>query len=95
VKDCPGLFKVTRLAPLHAVRFDGTREHAQAIIGWIRDWHDGEVAVGHFQSGTLYQPLRSGEVMSAQQGWWIVQIMRLKFVAYHPDVFPQVFEVMP
>lgn len=95
MSDLPGLLKVTRLTPLQAVRFDGTREHALAIIGWICEWHDNEVASGHFQSGMLYQPLRSGEVISAAQGWWIVQIMRLKFVAYHPDLFPDVFEVVP
>jgi hypothetical protein len=90
-----GLVKVARLTPLEAVRFDGSRAHAEAIIEWIREAHDYEVPAGHYQSATVYQPVRSGDVLAASEGWWIVRLRRLDFVAYAPAAFPTIFEVVP
>ena len=90
-----GLVKVTRLTSMEAVRFDGSRIHAEAIIDWIRAAHAQEVPLGHYTAGTVYQPLRSGVVLAAPSGWWIVRVQRLNFMAYDPAVFPTVFEVLP
>lgn len=90
-----GLVKVSRKLPLEAVRFDGTKAHAEAIIHWIRESHDYALTPGHFQSGTLFQPVRSGAVLAARPGWWIVRLQWLEFVAYAPDAFASVFEVIP
>jgi len=89
------LVRVTRLQPMEAVCFDGSKVHADQIIEWIRAAHEYEVPQGHYQAQTVYQPLRSGEVLGAVAGWWIVRVRHQQFVAYAPAVFPTLFEVVP
>ena len=87
-------FTPVRRRDVHqAVRFDGTREHAEAIINWVHDAHGGEVGRGHF-NGLLYLPVRSSRVIQARTDWWVVQSGPTDFQAYAPDAFFSTFEVV-
>ena len=87
------LTPVRRRDAHNAVRFDGTREHAEAIINWVHDAHGGEVGRGHF-NGSVYLGLRSGRVIRASTHWWIVQSGPTDFAAFSPAAFANTFEVV-
>ena len=90
-----GLVKVSLLKLMEAVRFDGTQDAATAIMSWIDQAHDRDIGPGQYLSGTIFQPLRFGDVLVASAGWWIVRRRRTEFVAYAPSAFRKLFKVVP
>ena len=93
--------RVSSTETFAAMRFDGTRERAEAIIAWIRAAHGDAIAPGHYRPGAgavvaaVFQPLLGGTMMCALEGQWVVQRSTHYFSAYLPEVFAKLFQVEP
>ncbi len=78
-----------------AVKFDGTRDHANAIIEWIRAVHQHEVPHGHFRDGdrVIFYTVQSGLTIQCRPRSWIVHLRRTDFAVYRAEAFKLLFEV--
>lgn len=95
------LTRVTDLRNHKAMHFDGTEGRARQIIAWLVDAQGRQVPPGHYRTGHafepafVFQPMVGGTVLRVEAGWWVVERTELIFLAYSPEVFAKIYEILP